>query len=99
MSYLYGTSGIKNVTVNLDLEGFATKDDLKSITHAYTSSFVLKSNLTILKTEVDKLDIPKLSTAPTDLDKLTKKGQQDFTKKKTDFTALEKEIIKLNKMI
>ena len=82
MSYLYGTSGIKNVTVNLDLEGFATKDDLKIITHAYTSSFVLKSNLTILKTEVDKLDIPKLSTAPTDLDKLTKKGQQDFTKKK-----------------
>ena len=27
--YFSATSGIKNVTVNLDLERFATKDDLK----------------------------------------------------------------------
>ena len=87
--YLSGTSGIKNVTVNLDLEGLATKKDLESITHVHTSSFALKSNLTSLKTEVDKLGIPKLSTVPTDLDKLTKEVQEDFTKK-TDFTALEK---------
>ena len=52
--YFTGSSGIKNVTVNLDLEGYVTKDDLKSITHVDTSSFALKSNLTALKTEVDK---------------------------------------------
>ena len=67
------------MTVNLDLEGFATKDDLKSITHVDTSSFALKSNLTSLKTEVDKLDIDKLAAAPTDLVKLTKEVQEDFT--------------------
>ena len=61
----------------------------KSVTHVDTSGFALKSNLTALKTEVDKLDIPKLSTFPTDLSKLTKEVQEHFTKK-TDFTALEK---------
>ena len=67
------------MTVNLDLEGFATKDDLKSITHVDTSSFALKSNLTSLKTEVDKLDIDKLAAVPTDLVKLTKEVQEEFT--------------------
>ena len=89
--YFSGLSGIKNVTVNLDPGGFATKDDLKSITHVDASSFALKINLSSLKTEVDKLDIPKLSTVPADLAKLTKEVQEDFTKK-TDFTALEKKL-------
>ena len=40
---------------------YATKTDLKNITHADTSSFPLKTNLTNLKTEVDKLDIDKLA--------------------------------------
>ena len=75
------TSGIKNVTVNVDLEGLATKDDFKSITHVDTSLFALKSNLTALKTKVDKLDIPKLRIVPTDLSKLTKEVQEDFIKK------------------
>ena len=29
--------GIKHMTVDVDLEGLATKDDLKSITHVDTS--------------------------------------------------------------
>ena len=62
------------------MEGLATKDDLKSITHVDTSSFALKNSLTALKTEVDKLDIPKLSTVPAHLSKLTKEVQEDFTK-------------------
>ena len=33
--YLAGLSGIKHVTVNIDLEGLATKDDLKSIICRY----------------------------------------------------------------
>ena len=90
-SYLSGLSGIKNATVNLELEGLATKDDLKSITHVDKSSFALKTNLSSLKTELDKLDIDKLTTVPTDLDKLTKKVQGDFTKK-AEFSALEKKV-------
>ena len=87
--YFSATSGIKNLTVNLDLEGYATKSDLGSVTHVDTSSFALKSNLTALKAEVGKLDIDKLAAVPTDLSKLTKEVQEDFTKK-TEFSALEK---------
>ena len=88
-SYLSELSGIKHVTVDLDLEGLATKEDLKSITYVDTSSFALKSNLSSLKTEVDKLDIRKLSTVPTDLDLLTKEVQENFIKK-PKFSELEK---------
>ena len=99
-SYLSKRAGIKYVTVDVDLEGVATKDDvdlegvvtkddLKSITHVDTSSFALKTNLSNLKTEVDKLDIPKLSTVPADLAKLTNKVANDLVEE-TDFNALEK---------
>ena len=62
-------SGDINVTV--DLSNYATKDDIKNITHVDTSSFALKINLTNLKTKVDKLDIDKLATVPVDLSKLS----------------------------
>ena len=64
------------------MTNYATKTDLDNITHVDTSGFALKTNLANLKTEVDKLDIPKLSTVPADLSKLTKEVQEDFTKKK-----------------
>ena len=35
------------------------KTDLKNVTHVDTSSFALKTNLSNLKTEVDKLDVDK----------------------------------------
>ena len=73
-------SGIKHVTVDVDLEGVATKKDLESITHIDTSSFALKTNLISLKTEVDKLDIPV---------DLTNKVANDLVEE-TDFNALEK---------
>ena len=79
------------MNVNVDLEGVATKKDLESITHVDTSSFALKTNLSNLKTEIDKLDIPKLSTVPTDLAKITKEVQKDFTKK-TELDKLEKKV-------
>ena len=41
------------------------------MTHVDTSSFAWKTNLAILKTEVDKLDIDKLVPVPTDLSKLS----------------------------
>ena len=49
---------------------YATKTDIKNISHIDTSSFALKSNLASLKTEVDKLDINKLVPVPVDLSKL-----------------------------
>ena len=50
---------------------YATKTDIKNISHIDTSSFALKSNLASLKTEVDKLDIDKLVPVPVDLSKLS----------------------------
>ena len=50
---------------------YATKADIKNISHIDTSSFALKSNLASLKTEVDKLDVNKLVPVPVDLSKLS----------------------------
>ena len=47
------------------------KDDIKNITHIDISSFALKTDLANLKTELDKLDIDKLTPVPTDLSKLS----------------------------
>ena len=68
-----------NVTV--DLSNYATKDDIKNITHVDTSNFALKTNLANLKTEVDKLDIDKLATVPVDLSKLSNVVKNDVIKK------------------
>ena len=60
-----------NVNVKVDLSNYATKTDLKNVTHVDTSSFALKTNLASLKTEVDKLDIDKLAPVSVDLSKLS----------------------------
>ena len=58
--------------INLvDLYNYATKTDLKYISHVNASSFALKSNSASLKTEVDKLDIDKLTPVPIDLARLS----------------------------
>ena len=49
-----------SIKVKLDLSNYARKTDIKKISHVDTLSFALKTNLTDLKTEVDKLDIDKL---------------------------------------
>ena len=54
----------RNVNVEVDLCSYATKSDLKTVTHVDTSNFALKTNLAGLKTEVDKLAIDKLSPVP-----------------------------------
>ena len=43
-----------NINVKVDLSNYATKTDLKNVTHADTSCFALKTNLACLKTQVDK---------------------------------------------
>ena len=82
-----------NVKLELDLKNYATKEDFKNITHVDTSSFAWKTNLGSLKCEVDKVDVPKLTTVPADLSKLTKEVQEDFTKK-TDFNSLKTKVNK-----
>ena len=61
----------RNINVKVDLSNYATKADIKNISHVDTSSFALKSNLANLKTEVDKLDVNELAPVPTDLSKLS----------------------------
>ena len=55
-------SSSNNVKVELDLSNYATKDDVKNITHVDVSSYATKTNLVALKTEVDKIDTDKLKT-------------------------------------
>ena len=71
----------ENIKVEIDLSNYATKEDIKNITHVDTSSFALKTNLSDLKTEVDKLDIDKLVPVRTDLNKLSNVVKNDVVKK------------------
>ena len=58
------------------------------------SSFALKSNLANLETEVDKLDIDKLTPVPNDLAKLSNVVKNDVIKK----TVYDKLVAKVNKI-
>ena len=79
-------SSSNNIKVELDLTNYATKTDLKNITHTDVSSFASKTNLSALKTEVDKIDVDKLKTVPDDLAKLSNVVKNEVVKK-TDFSA------------
>ena len=81
-----------NVNVKVDLSNYATKTDLKNVTHVDTSSFALKTNLANLKTEVDKLDIDKLAPVPVDLSKLSDVVKNDVVQK----TVYDKLVVKVN---
>ena len=48
-----------DIKVELDLSNYATKTDVKNVTHVDVSSFVSKTNLASLETEVDKIDAGK----------------------------------------
>ena len=69
------------INVKVDLSNYATKTDLKNVSHVDVSSFALKSNLASLKTEVDKIDADKLKTVPVDLAKLSNVVKNDVAKK------------------
>ena len=71
----------ENISVIVDLSNYATKTDLKNITHIDTSSFALKTNLASLKTKVDKLDIDTLLPVSVDLSKLSDVVKNDVVKK------------------
>ena len=69
----------RNIKVKVDLSIYATKD-IKNIWHVVTSSFALKTNLSSVRTEVDKLHIGKLTTLPVDLSKLSTVVKNDVVK-------------------
>ena len=70
-----------DINVKVDLSNYATKRDIKNISHVDTSSFALKTHLANLKTDVDKLDIDKLVSVPIDLSKLSDVVKNDVVKK------------------
>ena len=70
-----------NINVKDDLSNYATKTDLKNVTHVNTSSFALKTNWANLKSEVDKLDIDMLIPVPIDLSKLNNVVKNEVVKK------------------
>ena len=88
-------SSSNDVKVELDLTNYATKTDLKNITHVDVSSFASKTNLAALKTEVEKINVDKLKTTPTDLAKLSNVVKNDVVKKtvyNTKVTSIEAQI-------
>ena len=88
-------SSSNEIIVELDLSNYATKTDLKNITHADVSSFASKTNLAALKTEVDKNDTDKLKTVPDELAKLSNVVKNYFDKN-NDYNA---KIAEINKKI
>ena len=90
----------QNIKVELDLANYATKTDLKNITHADVSSNASKTNLAALKSEVDKIDVNKLKTTPAELAKLSYVVKNDVVKKtdhSTIVTSIEAQIAGLTK--
>ena len=71
----------REINVKFDFSNYATKTDIKNISHIDTSNFALKLNLASLKSEVDKLDINKLVPVPFDLSKLTDVVKNNVIKK------------------
>ena len=106
-------SSSNNIKVELDLSNYATRDDVKNITHVDVSSYTTKTNLAALKTEVDKIDVDKLKTVPDDLAKLSNVVKNEVVKKidfcadtyvtrtkfSTDTNALDDKIDKVEKKI
>ena len=83
-----------DINVKVDLSNYATKVDIKNISHVDTSSFASKTNLASLETEVDKLDIDKLVPVPVDLSKLSDVVKNDVVKK----TEYDKSVAKVNEI-
>ena len=84
----------RNINVKVDLSNYATKADIKIISHVDTSSFELMTHLANSKTELDKLDIDKLMPVPTDLSKLSNVVKKDVINE----TEYDKLVAKVNKI-
>ena len=81
-----------DINVKVDISNYATKTDLKNVSHDDFSSFAMKSNLSNLKTELDKIGIDKLAPVSVDLSNLSDVVKNDVVKK----TEYDKLVPKLN---
>ena len=75
---------VGDINVKVNLSNYATKTDLKNVSHVDVRSFALNSNLAKLKTEVDHF--------PSDLAKLSNRVKNDAVKK----TPYDKLVTKVN---
>ena len=81
-----------NIKIELDIFKYMTKANLKEAASVNTSILTKKSDVSILKPDVDKRDKDKLKTTPLDLSKLSSIIDKDTVKK----TVYDKLVIKLN---
>ena len=81
-----------DINFNFDLSNYAIKTDLKNVSHVDVSSFALKPNLASLKTEVDQLDLDKLTPVLNDLANRSNVVKNDVVKK----TVYDKLVAKVN---
>ena len=81
-----------DINVKVDLSNYATKADIKDATRTDTSRLVVKSDLTSLKAEKDKLDIDKSVPVPVYLSKVIDVVKNDVATK----TVYDKLIAKVN---
>ena len=79
-----------DISVKVHLSNYATKTDLKNISHVDVSSFALKSSLASLKNEVDQID-----PVPVDLAKLSNAVKNDVIKK-TEYNKLIMKVDNIN---
>ena len=82
------------------MANYATKDDVKNITHVDVSSCATKTNLAALKSEVDRIDTGKLKTVPNDLAKLSNVVKNEVVNKidyNTKISNIETQITLANK--
>ena len=70
-----------NHLVKILMSNYATKSDIKNISHVDTSRFALKSNLASLKTERGKLHFDKFVPVSVDLIKPSDIVKNDVVKK------------------
>ena len=83
-----------NINLKVDLSNYATKSDIKNISHVDISYLALKSNLASLKTGIAKLDIDKLVPVIIDLSKLSNLVKNDVAEK----AVYDKVVAKVNKI-
>ena len=82
----------RDINVKVDLSNYATKTNFKKATGIDTSNLAFKSDLAMLKAEVDKIYVDKLKTVPIDLSKLSNVVDDEVVKK----TVYDKLVAKLN---
>ena len=83
-----------NVKIELDLSSQPATTDLKDAREADTSDVSKKTDLTNLKSDVDKLDIDKLKNVPSDLNSLKIKIKID----KLDIGKLDTTLVDLRQL-